>query len=91
MGRPVSWNSAVEVHLTRRVWAQVESNTTFYNGGSHDGKKQHFVTPGVWAVPLRPWSAESRRYLLLGAGMQFATSRYHGSDHNLILDSKLYF
>ena len=91
MGRPVAWNTALEAHVAPRVWAQIESNTTFYNGGAHDGKRQHFVTPGIWAVPLRPWSAASRSYLLLGVGMQFATTRYHGSDHNLILDSKLYF
>ncbi|HEY4382329.1 MAG TPA: hypothetical protein VGN01_18410 [Acidobacteriaceae bacterium] len=90
MGRPVAMNSAFEMHMIPKVWAQVESNTTYYNGGAHDGKVQTFVTPGVFLVPLK-WSAASKSYVLLGVGMQFATTRYHSSDHNLVVDTKIYF
>ena len=91
MGRPVAVNSAFEMHVKPRLWAQVESNSTFYEGGTHDGKKQNFMTPGVFLVPLRPWSAKSKSYVLLGVGMQFATTHFHTTDHNLIVDSKIYF
>jgi hypothetical protein len=49
------------------------------------------MTPGVFLVPLRPWSAKSRSYVLLGVGMQFAATQYHSSDHNLVVDTKVYF
>jgi hypothetical protein len=91
MGRPVAVNSAFEMHVKPRLWAQVESNSTFYEGGTHNGMKQNFVTPGVFLVPMRPWSAKSKSYVLLGLGMQFATTRFHTTDHNLIVDSKIYF
>jgi hypothetical protein len=91
MGRPVAVNTAFEMHVMPRLWAQLESNSTYYNGGSHDGKVQTFVTPGVFLVPVRPWSAKSKSYVLLGVGMQFATTQYHASDHNLIVDTKIYF
>jgi hypothetical protein len=90
IGRPVAVNTAFEMHMTPKIWAQVESNSTYYNGGSHDGKVQTFVTPGVFLVPLK-WSAESKSYVLLGAGMQFATTQYHTSDHNLVMETKVYF
>ena len=77
MGRPVAVNSAFEMHVEPRLWAQVESNSTFYEGGTHDGMKQNFMTPGVFLVPLRPWSAKSKSYVLLGVGMQFATTHFH--------------
>ena len=91
IGRPVSANSAFEMHMTPKVWAQVESNSTFYNGGSHDGKVQTYVTPGIFLVPLRPWNQRSKSYILVGVGMQFAATHYHASDHNLVVDTKIYF
>jgi hypothetical protein len=91
LGRPIVWNSAFEVHVTPKLWAQLESNATFYNGGTHDGKKQNFMTPGVFLSPMRPWSGKSNAFFLLGVGMQIATSQYHGSDHNLVIDTKIYF
>lgn len=90
LGRPVSVNTAFEMHATPKLWAQLETNSTFYEGGSHDGKQQTYVTPGIFLVPLK-WSATSKCYLLLGMGMQFATTRYHSSDHNLVVDTKFYF
>jgi hypothetical protein len=91
MGRPVAVNSAFEMHVKPRLWAQVESNSTFYEGGTHDGMKQNFMTPGVFLVPIRPWNAKSKSYVLLGVGMQIATTHFHTTDHNLIVDSKIYF
>jgi hypothetical protein len=90
IGRPVAVNTAFEMHVTPKLWGQFETNTTIYEGGSHDGKIQTFVTPGVFLVPLK-WSAKSKSYVLLGVGMQFATTRYHSSDHNLFVDTKVYF
>jgi hypothetical protein len=91
LGRPVAWNTAIEMHATTKIWVETESDATFYLGGTHDGKKQNFVTPGVFLCPMRPWNERSKSYFLLGVGMQFATTQYHASDHNLIVETKLYF
>jgi len=79
------------MHVTPRMWVQLEDNATYYKGGMHDGAKQNFLTPGVFLSPLRPWSARSKSYVLLGVGMQLATSHYHANDHNLVIDTKIYF
>jgi hypothetical protein len=91
MGRPVAANSAFEMHAMPKLWAQVETNTTVYNGGTHDGKVQTFVTPGVFLVPLKLRRETSKSYVLVGVGMQFAVTHYHASDHNLVVDTKVYF
>jgi hypothetical protein len=91
IGHPITWNSAFEIHVSPKLWAQLESNSTFYSGGTHDGKKQNFVTPGVLVSPLKPWGESSKSSLMFGAGMQFATTRYHATDHNLIVDTKFVF
>jgi len=91
IGRPVAVNTAFEMHVKPILWGQMETNSTFYEGGTHDGMKQNFITPGVFLVPLRPWNAKSKSYVLLGVGMQFATTHYHSTDHNLIVDTKIYF
>ena len=91
MGRPMAWNSAFEMHLRPRLWAQLEADTTYYFGGKHDGKVQSYLTPGLFLAPLRPWSKTSKSYVLLGAGMQIATTKYRASDHNLVIDTKVYF
>jgi len=91
LGRPVAFNTAFEMHVTPKLWAQVESDSTFFYGGTHDGKKQSYVTPGLFLAPMRPWDAQSKSYLLLGVGMQIATTQYHASDHNLVIDTKIYF
>jgi len=93
IGHPVAWNTMFQDRMMRKLWVNVESNTTFYNGGSHDGKKQSYVTPGVFAAGLRPpwWSETDHRSFIVGAGMQIATTHYRASDHNLILDAKFAF
>jgi hypothetical protein len=91
IGHPIAWNSALEMHATQKLWVQFEQDSTFYEGGTHDGKKQSFATPGVFVSPMRPWSAASKTYLLLGVGMQIATTHYHSTDHNLVVDTKIYF
>lgn len=91
MGRPIAWNSGIEMHARSRMWLLLEDDATYYKGGTHDGAKQNFLTPEVYLSPLRPWSAKSKSYVLLGVGMQFATSHYHTNDHNLVIDTKIYF
>ena len=88
IGHPVLFNTAFQYHLHRFFWPEVEVNSTFYNGGAQDGKKQTFLTPGLVAgrIPLH-----KRVGLTLGTGMQIAASRFHSYNHNLVFTVRVPF
>ncbi len=88
IGHPVLFNTAFQYHVHRFFWPEFEVNSTFYNGGTQDGKKQTFLTPGLVCgrIPLH-----NRLGLTLGTGMQVAAARYHNYDHNLIFTVRLPF
>jgi hypothetical protein len=92
LGRPVAWNTAFQYHVTKRFWAELEDNVTFYKGGSKDGYKQNYLTPVAVLTRVKRASWENTpRSFTFSAGMQIATTHYHSSDHNLYLDAKAYF
>jgi hypothetical protein len=88
IGRSVLFNTAFQYHLTRHLWPEAEVNSTFFHGGTQDGNKQAFITPGlvVGRFPIH-----NRIALTLAAGMQFATTHFHTSDHNLIFSVRIPF
>ncbi|HKR32068.1 MAG TPA: hypothetical protein VJT08_16420 [Terriglobales bacterium] len=88
LGHTVTWNTAFQYHVRRFLWPELEVNSTFNEGGTNDGKKQIFLTPGlvVGRIPLH-----NRLGLTLGAGMQIAATRFHTFDHNLIFTARLPF
>ncbi|HEX4021895.1 MAG TPA: hypothetical protein VHX63_12155 [Acidobacteriaceae bacterium] len=88
VGRSIAWNSVAQYHLGRYVWPELESNSTFYKGGEHDGKTQNFLTPGlvIGRIPLH-----HRVGLTFGAGMQIATSNFYTSNHILIFSGRIPF
>ena len=88
LGRTVVWNSVAQEHVGRLLWPELEVNSSFTLGGTNNGKKQTFLTPGLVAgrFPLH-----NRIGLTLGAGMQIATTRYHTYNHALVLTARLPF
>lgn len=88
LGHAVAWNTAFQYHARRFLWPELEVNSTFNEGGTNDGKKQTFLTPGlvVGRIPLR-----NRLGLTLGAGIQIAATHFHTFDHNLIFTARLPF
>ena len=92
-GRPIVWNSVAQYHLSKLLWPEIESNSTFYNGGTNDGKSQEFITPGliVGKCALHPTDPKSRPGLAFGAGMQIATSHFHSYNHGLVLTGRWIF
>ena len=88
LGRTVIWNSVAQEHFGRLLWPELEVNSSFTLGGTNNGKKQTFLTPGLVAgrFPLH-----NRIGLTLGAGMQIATTRYHTYNHALVLTARLPF
>ena len=92
-GRPVLWNTAAQYKIRKIFWPEIESNATFYKGGTNDGKKQEFLTPGIiiGKCGLHPTDAKSRPGLAFGGGMQIATSHFHTYNHGLILTARWIF
>jgi hypothetical protein len=89
-GRPVLWNTVAQLKVAKYFWPELESNATFYKGGTHDGKIQEFITPGIviGKCALHPADAKSRPGLAFGGGMQIATSQFRTYNHALILTAR---
>jgi hypothetical protein len=92
-GRPVVWNTVAQYRVGKLFWPEIESNATFYKGGTNDGKTQEFLTPGliVGKCALRPSDPKSRPGLAFGAGMQIAASRFHSYNHGLVMTARWIF
>ena len=87
-GRNYLWNNAFQYHVFRKFWPEVELNSTFFQDGPNDGKKQNFVTPGLIIGRLHLFS---RVGLTFGAGYQIATTHFHTTNHNAILTVRFPF
>lgn len=95
LGRQIVWNTAVQYHVQRYLWPQMEVNTTFFKGGRNDGKGQAFLTPGliVSRLPLIRGSNGGRDVLALtlGAGEQIAVTHASTYNHAPIFTARLRF
>ena len=100
LGHTISWNNVVQYHLGRKsihrfFWPEVESNTSFFKGGSNDGKATTFVTPGlvIGRIPLDhdPDGKPGRLGLTFGAGEQIAVTHFHSTNHNLLFTLRMPF
>ena len=88
IGRAILWNTAFQYHLLRKLWPEVEVNSTFFADGPRTGKKQTFLTPGLVAGRIPLWR---RLGLSIGTGVQIATTHFHTSNHNWILSVRFPF
>lgn len=87
-GRTYAWNNAFQYRILRKLWPEIELNSTFFQDGKNDGKKQNFVTPGLIIGRLRLWN---RVGFTVGGGYQIATTRFHTNNHNAILSIRFPF
>lgn len=88
LGRTYAWNNAFQYRLFRKLWPEVELNSTFFQEGEHDGMKQNFVTPGLVIGRLHLWK---RVGFAVGGGYQIATTHFHTNNHNAILSIRFPF
>lgn len=88
IGHAVAWNTAFQYQVRRFFWPEFEVNSTFFESGTNDGKKQTFLTPSlvIGRIPLH-----NRLGLTLGTGIQIAVTRFHTFNHNLIFTARLPF
>jgi hypothetical protein len=93
LGRQFVWNNALQYHAPGLVWVQVETNSTFYFGGSNDGKQQTFVTPGVAVsrIPLTRSTGAVKLTLTLAAGEQIALTHFNTYNHSPIFSARFRF
>jgi hypothetical protein len=92
LGRPIAWNTAFQQRIKKIFWPEVEVNTAFMRGGSHDGKIQTFISPGFEISKIALTSDERNRLaLVFGAGEQIATTHYHAYNHALSFTTRLVF
>ncbi len=88
----MAWNTVAQYHLIKFLWPEIESNATFYHGGTNDGHVQNFVTPGLMLSNFKlQRDPRNRLGLIFGGGMQIATSQFHTYNHGLVLTSRLLF
>jgi hypothetical protein len=88
LGRNYLWNNAFQYRVFRKFWPEVELNSTFFQDGPNDCKKQNFVTPGLIIGRLH---LVGRVGLTFGAGYQIATTHFHTTNHNAILTVRFPF
>jgi hypothetical protein len=92
LGRPVVWNTVAQYHVGKFFWPEIESNATFYHGGSNDGRVQNFVTPGLMISKFKlERDPRNRLALIFGGGMQIATTQFHTYNHGLVLTTRMLF
>jgi hypothetical protein len=100
LGHMISWNSAVQYHLAkagmaRFFWPEVEFNSSFYQGGTNDGKIATFGTPGlvIGRIPLSHDESgkPGRLGLTFGAGEQIALTHFHTYNHGIVLTMRVPF
>lgn len=87
LGHPIAWNTALQYKTSPNFFPEVEFNTTYYKGGPNDCNTQNFVMPGI----VGRWRLHNRIGVTLGAGIQIATSQFHGYNHGLVFSGRIPF
>ena len=90
-GRQIDWNATAQVLVGTRLWADVEDNAMFNFGGPIGGKTENFLTPAAFYVLRRKEWGPTHAYVVVGGGMQVATSAFHTYNHNLIPEVRVLF
>jgi hypothetical protein len=47
LGRAILFNTEADYKIKGKSWPMLEQNSTFWSGGTLDGKKEVFLTPGL--------------------------------------------
>jgi hypothetical protein len=88
LGRTILSNTAFQAHVLQKLWPEVEINSTLWEGGINDGKKQTFVTPGLIFGRFR---IHHRVAFVAGAAFQVAATHYNQYNHAVIATVRMPF
>jgi hypothetical protein len=92
IGRTIQWNTVGQYKVGKYFWPELEVNASYFRGGANHGKNPVFLTPGLMVskIKLRK-DPKDRLGLVLGTGMQIATSSFHSYNHGLVLTGRIVF
>ena len=82
------WNNTLQYHVLKKIWPEVEFNTTHYHDGEHAGQTLNYITPGF---VLGRFKLAGRLGMSVGGGFQIATSQFYRNNHNGILSVRFPF
>ncbi len=88
LGTPVFYNTAFQYNLMKKLWPEIDVNTTFFLNGARAGNKQVFLCPGLIVGKFHLWH---RLGFGIGGGIQIATTHYHTFNHNRVLTVRFPF
>jgi hypothetical protein len=71
LGQQIQINTALQYHVGKLFWPEIEANWTYYPDGQRAGLNQLFLTPGLAIGRL---TLSQTLKLTLGIGYQFAVS-----------------
>jgi hypothetical protein len=78
IGHALAWNTAFQYHVRQKLWPELEVNSTFWDDGTLNGKKQTFLTPGLILGRIK---LHGHLLMAVGAGFQIAATHYHQYNH----------
>jgi hypothetical protein len=87
-GRTIAWNTALQYHIGRYFWPEVEANYSRFIGGKNDHKSQVLLTPGV---VFGRFVIRNRWGINIGAGYQVAATHFKTYNNALIATARMPF
>lgn len=82
------FNNTLQYRVMKKIWPEVEFNTTHYQDGEHTGDTLNYVTPGF---VLGRFKLANRVGLSVGGGFQIATTHFHKNNHDGIFSIRFPF
>jgi hypothetical protein len=88
LGTPVLANVALQYHVAKYLWPEVEANYTSWPNGKNEGLNQLFIMPGLALGKFPIWR---RLGVTVAAGYQIAVTDRPLYHHNFIVSARLPF
>jgi hypothetical protein len=88
LGTPLSHNIAFQYHALRKLWPEVELNSTYWTNGSLAGDKQLLVSPGLIFGKMHLWK---RLGMTVGGGVQVPVTHFHTVDRTYLTSVRFPF
>ncbi len=81
LGRQILYNNTFQFNIAKKIWPELETNTTYYVDGPHSGEQTTYLTPGLL---VGSFQLAGRLHIEPGMGIQIAATHFHLYDHRWI-------
>ena len=78
-GENYVWNNTLQYRVMKKIWPEIEFNTTHYKDGEHAGDTLNYISPGF---VLGRFKLAKRVGLSVGGNFQIATTHFHRNNHD---------